>query len=250
MARAVSQQPHRAQGDHRGGTARGNHGQLDTGHRCQADHVGDVDERLHHHTSSQRRRHEGNELVRVAACRAQPKVAEHAKQQDQHGTAPQAKLLPHDGENEVVGRFRQIEPFCPGLAHAHAGCTTVGEGKEALIGLERGVARVVEMPKQRIYVHSDTAGTEAARKRHTNQTKHPHHAGSDAGRNAREQATAPGQQRRERAWEQQHQGNHRCNGESHAQVPLEDNQPEHGDTHPSKAHKLVFPPWRGGLLVS
>ena len=92
------------------------------------------------------------------------------------------------------------------------------------------------MPKQRIYVHSDTAGTEAARERHTNQTKHTHHG---AHHKVTDRNTA----------KEQHQGNHRRDGESHAQVPLEDNQPEHGETHQSKAHKLVFSPRRGGLLV-
>ena len=162
MTRDIAQQAHGTDGDDGGRTAGGNHGQLDTGHRQQADDIRDIEEGLGHDGRGERASGKALELVLCAHGGAEAEEAKEEEQRDDEEAAPQAHLFADDGEDKVVTCLRQVEPLGARLAKSHPREPAIREREETLVRLEASALRVLDIAHEGIEVRVETIGAVAA----------------------------------------------------------------------------------------
>ena len=112
------------------------------GERNEAEHGGNVDERLDDDKHGTAERGQAGEGVGSAGGDFEGAENEQDKQENEHKRTDKAELFRFDSENRVTGRLRQIAEFLDALAVA-AACDAAGAyGDERLLDLIAGAERV------------------------------------------------------------------------------------------------------------
>ena len=148
MAGRVGQQPEHRQHRQRRRAARRQQRQLNAGHRQQADHVSDVDQRLCGDQHGDRRRHQPQERIGRPVGDAQTDEGEDHEQRHHQQAPDQPEFLTDDREDEVVVRVGQIVPFGTTLPEPHPEHTAVGQGVGRLTCLVSGALRIVDTAEE------------------------------------------------------------------------------------------------------